>query len=85
MSKRTDLDISRGFDRGNYCAAYETTDLELALAKLSMNRAPEYTAAFTLGFFSTYERSEMGSHVDAYDDAMALVGARARELGIAID
>jgi hypothetical protein len=77
--------ISRGFDAGNYANAYETTDYEHALASLSPNRSDHYVAAFTLGFFSSYERDEMGDGVDAYDDAMALVGARMRLLGIAID
>lgn len=83
-AKRDDA-ISRGFDAGNYANAYETTDLETALAKLSPNRSAEYVAAFTLGFFSSYELSEMGSDSDAYLEAWSLVGERAMALGIAVD
>lgn len=60
--KNIDRDISNGFDAGNYANAYETQDYEHALAKLSMNRTSEYVAAFTLGFFSSYELDEMGEH-----------------------
>jgi muramoyltetrapeptide carboxypeptidase LdcA involved in peptidoglycan recycling len=80
-----DTDISRGFDAGNYANAYETTDFERALGSLSMNRSAEYVAAFTLGFFSSYERHEMGEHADHYEIALESVGVRARELGIAVD
>jgi hypothetical protein len=62
-------DIRRGFDAGNYANAYETTDLSEALAKLSPNRSTEYVAAFTLGFFSSYSLPEMGSDVEAYQEA----------------
>lgn len=82
---RHDDDISHGFDRGNYANAYETTDYDHAIASLSMNRSAEYVAAFTLGFFSLYEPHEMGEHEDTYLDALALVGNRAKQLGIAID
>ncbi len=77
-----DLDISRGFDAGNYGNAYDSTDYEQALAKLSMNRSAEYVAAFTLGFFSSYEIDEMGEHAETYLEALALVGKCAAELGI---
>lgn len=82
---RLDDQISRGFHAGNYAIAYETTSLDRALAKLSPNRAKAYVAAFTLGFLSDRERSEMGSHEEAFDAAFALVGARAKALGIAVD
>lgn len=84
MSRRDDQ-ISRGFDAGNYANAYETTSLDTALAKLSMNRAAAYVAAFTLGFLSDRERHEMGSHEQTFDKAFALVGEQARKLGIAVD
>ena len=79
------LSISRGYDAGNYANAYETTDYERALAKLSPNRSAAYVAAFTLGFFGSYTADEMGSHHEAYNEAQALVGKRARELGIAVN
>lgn len=82
---RLDDQISRGFDAGNYANAYETTSLARALAKLSPNRAKAYVAAFTLGFLSDRERHEMGSHEEAFDAAYALVGERAKALGIAVD
>lgn len=84
MTKRTDDQISRGFAAGNYANAYETTDYDRALASLSMNRAKPYVAAFTLGFFGSYEPHEMGSHLEAVVEAYALVGKRAAELGIAV-
>jgi hypothetical protein len=61
--------VTRGFEAGNYANAYETTDLQTALAKLSPNRSAEYVAAFTLGFFSSYSLGEMGSDVEAYREA----------------
>lgn len=85
MTRRTDEQISRGFDAGNYANAYETTDYDRALASLSMNRSAAYKAAFTLGFFGSYEPHEMGSHLEAVQEAWALVGKRAKELGIAAD
>lgn len=63
------LEVSLGFDAGNYANAYETQDYDKAIASLSPNRSPAYVAAFTLGFFSTYELSEMGAHWEAYRQA----------------
>lgn len=81
-----DLDISRGFAAGNYAAAYDSTDYELAIAKLSPNRSAEYLAAFTLGFFSSYETYEMTDRrLKAYLEAYSLVGNRAIALGMAVD
>ena len=77
-----DDQLSRGFDAGNYAAAYETTDYSEAIAKLSPNRSAEYVAAFTLGFFSTYELHEMGEHQDDYLEAYhSDAGKRVVELG----
>lgn len=84
MTKRQDDQIHRGFDAGNYANAYETTDYDRALASLSMNRSAAYKAAFTLGFFGSYEPHEMGSHLEAVQEAWALVGKRAKEIGIAV-
>lgn len=61
--------LSLGFDAGNYANAYQEGDYSEAIAKLSMNRPAEYVTAFTLGFFSSYELSEMGSDVEAYQEA----------------
>ncbi len=83
MSRLNDQ-ISRGFDAGNYANAYETTDYDRALASLSPNRAKAYVAAFTLGFFGSYEPGEMGSYLEAVEQAYALVGKRAKSLGIAV-
>lgn len=85
VTRRTDEQISRGFNAGNYANAYETTDYDRALASLSMNRSAAYKAAFTLGFFGSYEPHEMGSHLEAVQEAWALVGKRAKEIGIATD
>lgn len=82
MSKKDDQ-IIRGFEAGNYANAYETTDYDRALARLSPNRSKEYVASFTLGFFSSYELGEVGVHSDALSDAYALAGERVEELGIA--
>jgi len=84
MSKRTDEQIHRGFEAGNYANAYETTDYDRAIASLSPNRAKAYVAAFTLGFFGSYEPHETGSHLEAVQEAWALVGKRAKEIGIAV-
>lgn len=86
MSNHAQIDdnISRGFDAGNYANAYETTDYDSAIARLSPNRSAEYVAAFTLGFFSSYEENEIGSDLETYLEALQLVGARAKELGSAL-
>jgi hypothetical protein len=79
-----DLDtvLSRGFDAGNYAAAYETTDYDDAIARRSMNRCAAYVAAFTLGFFGSCEPHEMGEHEDTYREALASEhGKRCVELG----
>lgn len=60
------LDLSSGFDAGNYANAYESEDLFRAMAKDSKrfeNKA--YTAAFILGFFSSYESAEIPMDVQA--------------------
>jgi hypothetical protein len=80
--------VSRGFDRGNFANAYETQDYETALESLDMPRAiggsrlpralqDAYRAAFTLGFFGSYELHEMGSDVEAYREAYFSEGGKA--------
>lgn len=80
---RKDDQIRRGIDAGNYANAYETTCLETALAKLR-RRSEAYRAAFILGFFGSYEPHEMGSDLEAVQEAWDLVGKRARAIGIAV-
>ena len=81
MSSRDNV-LSAGFDAGNYANAYETTDYDRAVASLSMNRSEAYIAAFTLGFFSSYEPDEMGEHADTYLGALQSdFGRRCVELG----
>lgn len=82
MGPRTDLEVSEGFDAGNYANNYETTDLGVALSRLSMNRSEAYRAAFTLGFFASHEPHEMGEHELAYRNALQSdAGQRCIELG----
>lgn len=77
-----DLRITQGFDRGNYCAAYETQNFRKALKRIK-GESPEYLAGFTLGFFSTYERHEMGEHLEAFEAAYASeAGQRCIQLGL---
>lgn len=51
--------IHRGFDAGNYCNAYETQDLDEAMAHRDAIRSEWYRTAFILGFFSSYELHEI--------------------------
>jgi hypothetical protein len=77
-----DQELTLGFDAGNYAAAYEDTDLSIALAKLSMNRTDAYVAAFTLGFLSSLSYEELGGDTEAYDEAMnSRYGQRCFQLG----
>ena len=87
-----DLDtvLSRGFDAGNYCNAYETQDYDRALSIRTAKPRPGVRAelqtawqvAFTLGFFGSYEFDEMGEHEDTYREALASAhGQRCVELG----
>ena len=66
-----DLTLSRGFDAGNYSAAYDGLSLAAGLdkARTESKLASEdidadsdaYAAAFTLGYLSSFEAEEMGS------------------------
>lgn len=82
--ERFDRLVSRGFDRGNYCNAYETTDFERAQRQLVGNGDDDpYRVGFVLGFFGSYELHEMGSDADTYREAWASeAGQRARAIGI---
>lgn len=77
------LDLHHGFDRGNYANAYETEDLEFLLEQISGIRSEAYEHAAILGFFSTYELSEMGMYLDAYLGAyFSEHGKACREMGL---
>ena len=81
MDKPTDTEISRSFDAGNYDNNVGgMKSLQEALQKGdAMKHVPE---AYTLGFYSSYERKEMGIEVWLYDKAYhSEVGKRVRELG----
>lgn len=53
---------SRAYDAGNYCNAYETTDWETAWAEHCEEHASA-PHAFLLGFFSSYELSEISDDI----------------------
>ena len=54
------LELSQGFDAGNFCNAYETHNLGEALGRRDVaDRTEAYQHAFVLGFFSTYELHEI--------------------------
>lgn len=73
----TDELLSRGFDSGNYCAAYETTDYGRGVQMRCWGKSVEYLQAFTLGFFSSYSRREIpADSVDDYDAALASPAGR---------
>lgn len=79
-----DTHLSRGFDSGNYCNAYETNDFDHAVKmKFLDDRLPEYKAAFILGFFGSYELDEISmTWRDDFDEAYhSEHGQRVLELG----
>lgn len=60
MNDDTKLILSRGFDAGNYAAAYVSTDYMVAFdADTGPKELEAYCAAFVLGFFSSYEVHEI--------------------------
>jgi hypothetical protein len=63
--------LSRAFDAGNYCNAYETNNLAEAEEKHKTESEGEaYMAAFLLGFFSSYELEEIPYDVrDIHEEA----------------
>ena len=74
--------VSRGFDAGNYANAYETQDYEKGLKKAGKEAVPRalrgaYLAAYTMGFFGSYELSEMGEYRGAYLEAYRSEGGQA--------
>jgi hypothetical protein len=52
-------DKSHGFDAGNYAAAYETEDYEVAANRIAGKVSKTYMQAHMLGFFSSYELHEI--------------------------
>ncbi len=82
-TKSFDHQLSSGFDAGNHANAYDTTDLDEALAVLSPNRSPAFLAAFVLGFYSSFEQAEVPcTHAQAFAEALASdAGRRCVELG----
>lgn len=59
-------EMSAAFDAGNYCNAYETTDLDAALEFVEFK--PHERAAFVLGFFGSYTLDEIGSYREIFDE-----------------
>lgn len=82
MSANRDTLLSRAYDAGNFCNAYETENYSKAkLIRRVDQKSPDYRAAFILGFFSSYEIHEM-SHPDSYQAALdSEAGQRCVELG----
>ena len=69
-SPATVEDISRGFDAGNYAHAYESEDLDVVLEDNAEGETQAYRDGFILGFFSSYELTEIPSpHYDTYVEA----------------
>jgi hypothetical protein len=84
MSKQDD-DLSHGFDRGNYANAYETENFDAPLVKADLEgESDAYVAGYTLGFFATYEPSEMGQWAAEYEACFMNYAKRMTELGIAV-
>lgn len=52
-------EFSNGFDAGNYASAYETEDYELARGQHEA-LTTAYASGFLVGFFSSFELSEVG-------------------------
>lgn len=62
MTSKERLQLSHGFDRGNYANAYETTDYETFLNNLPEDESfvkHHYRIGCLLGFFSSYEIHEV--------------------------
>jgi len=79
-----DIELSHGFSAGNYCNAYETSNLEEALEKRDLEeRSEPYSVAFVMGFFASYELEEIpGSYREEFDQAYhSKLGQRVLELG----
>jgi hypothetical protein len=56
--------FSRGFDRGNYGHAYESEDFESWYDRNDIgNKSADYCEGAILGFFSSYELTEISDEV----------------------
>ena len=49
-------EYSAGFDRGNYCAAYEATSID---DRHELAWSGDWREGFVMGFFSSYELHEV--------------------------
>jgi hypothetical protein len=75
-----DDELSKGFDAGNYDAAYTSTTYDAE--RVPAEASALFRAAYVLGFFSSCEASELGDDADTYNDALASrAGQRCVELG----
>lgn len=82
--------LSKGFDAGNYAAAYSSRDLEFSYGNnqsdAKRERPGTFRAAFVLGFFSSFEEREIPErYLVEYRTARDRWSTRMRELGIAVD
>ena len=73
LTDKQKLDLSHGFNAGNYDNAHVSTDMHYTLSR----RAPgysyseEFQGAYVLGFFSSYERHEIPArYLDQYEVAV---------------
>lgn len=63
------LEVSSGFDHGNYANAYETQDLDAMLDAIA-DESETYRNAAIVAFFASYELHEIPSDQrDAFDSA----------------
>ena len=86
MGHITDTDraeVSRGFDHGNFASAYETTDYDIAARNVN-GVTGFFRVGMMLGFFSSYELSEVPSKhresVERYREV-----SRRVDLGVNVD
>lgn len=95
MSAAADDALSRGFDAGNYAAAYTSTDLDTAWEVVEdgeqhdelRSAAPaEFRGGFVIGFFSSFETSEISAeHLEEWLEALGVYAESMQALGIAVD
>lgn len=84
--------LHRGFDAGNYANAYVSENYATAWRKVKkethnqgLASKPAFKAAFIIGFFSSYETSEVGSLAEKLIEAENEYGNAMRNIGIAVD
>lgn len=75
----TDTTLSHGFHAGNYAAAYDGLGLEASFEKAQIEHGiagtpnahrVAFRTAFVLGYFSSFELSEMGDDAEPYLEAL---------------